>query len=232
MFHVRKSGLPFHSLTVPLRMSPSPWIFTKLIDVIAAHLRQCAISLFPYLDNWLIRDLICSRLVSHTIYCLQTVQSLGFIPNLKKSDLIPAQQFIFIGMEFMTRHNVVRVPADCIESLLLTIKFFLTDSSLSRNFPFSFGQTQCSSRLCSPRQTSFTTASNVSLICLETSYFSSQSSGSDQQYDWISFEMVDGHQSLCSGNVYSASRSQCIPFYGCQSLWMGSSSQTDGTILS
>ena len=97
---VRRSGLPVHGLT--FWNVPSLWIFTKLMDVTAAHLRQHAISLFPYLDDWLIRDLICNRLVSHTIYCLQTVQNLGLIPNLKKSDLIPAQKFTFIGMEFLT----------------------------------------------------------------------------------------------------------------------------------
>ena len=100
------------------------------------------------------------------------------------------------------------------------------------NFSFSFGEAQCSSKLRSPRQTSFTTTSNVSLICLETSYSSSRSSNSDQQYDSVSYEIVDGHQSLCSGNVHSSSRSQCIPFYGCQSLRMGSSSRADETILS
>ena len=94
---------------LPLGMSLSPWIFTKLMDVIAAHLRQHAISLFPYLDDCLIRDLIRNRLISHTIYCLQTVQSLGFIPNLKKSDLIPGQKFVFIGMKFLTQQNIVRV---------------------------------------------------------------------------------------------------------------------------
>ena len=102
----------FQFMALPFGMSLSPWIFTKLIDVIAAHLRQCAISLFPYIDNWLIRDLICNRLVSHTIYCLQTLQSLGFILNLRKSDLIPAQKFTFIRMEFLTQQNIVRVPAD------------------------------------------------------------------------------------------------------------------------
>ena len=44
--------------------------------------------------------------------------------------------------------------------------------------------------------------------------------------------MVDGHQSLCSGKVHSFSRSQFIPLYGCQSLWIGSSSRVDETILS
>ena len=80
-------------------------------------------------------DLICNRHISHTIYCLHTVQSRGFIPNLKKSDLIPAQQFTFIGMEFLTQHNIVRVPADLIESLLLTIKQLLTQTQvLARTF--------------------------------------------------------------------------------------------------
>ena len=69
-----------------------------------------------------------------------------------------------------------------------------SDSGFGMNFPFSFGQTQCSSRLHSPRQTSLTTASNVTLICLETSHSSFQSSGSDQQHDSIPFEMVDGQE--------------------------------------
>ena len=115
----------FQFTVLPFGMSLSSWIFTKLMNVIAAYLRQRVISLFPYLDDCLIRYLIRNRLVSHTIYCLQTVQSLGFIPNIKNSDLIPAQQFTFIGMEFLTQYNIVRVPADRIESQLLTIQLFL-----------------------------------------------------------------------------------------------------------
>ena len=82
------------------------------MNVIAAHLGLRAVSLFPYLDDWQIRDLIRSQLISHTKYTIQTVQNLGFIPNLKKSDLIPTQQFTFIGMEFLTQQKIVRVPAD------------------------------------------------------------------------------------------------------------------------
>ena len=128
----------FEFTALLFRMFLSPWIFTKLMDVIAAHLRQCAILLFPYLDDWLIRDLICNRLVSHTIYCLQTVQSLGFIPNLKKSDLIPAQKFTFIGMEFLTQQNIVRVPAGRIDFLLLSIKIILSQAQVSAQTFFSF----------------------------------------------------------------------------------------------
>ena len=130
-------------------------------------------------------------------------------------------------MEFLTQQNIVRVPVDGVNSFILTISF--SDSRFCTNFPFCFGQTQGSGRFCSPRQTSFSTASNVSLICLETSYSFSRSSGSNQQYDSIPFEMVDGHQLLRSGNIHSSSRSQYIPLYGCQSLRMGRSSRTSET---
>ena len=48
----------FQFMALPFGMSLSLWIFTKLMNVIAAHLCLHAVSLFPYLDDWLIRDLI------------------------------------------------------------------------------------------------------------------------------------------------------------------------------
>ena len=89
-FHVRNSGLPIHGLTFNLNnilfvytentnqnsifvllyvlpFGMSLWIFTKLMAVIAAHLHQRALSLFPCLDDWLIRDLIRKRLILHNI---------------------------------------------------------------------------------------------------------------------------------------------------------------------
>ena len=101
------------------------------MDVIAAFLRQRAISVFPYLDDWLIKNLIHNRLITQTKICIQTIQSLGFLPNLKKSDLFPAQKFTFIGMEFLTQQNLVRVPADRVQNLILTIKKIMSAKHVS-----------------------------------------------------------------------------------------------------
>ena len=89
----RSEDQVFHFTALPFGMSLSPLIFSKLMDVIAAFLRQRAISVFPYLDDWLIKDLIRNRLISQTKFCIQTIQSLGFLPNLKKSELLPSQKF-------------------------------------------------------------------------------------------------------------------------------------------
>ena len=118
----------FQFTALPIGMSLSPYIFMQLLNVVAAHLRIRAVCLFPYLDDWLIRDLIRNRLISHTKYTLQMVQNLGFIPNLKKSDLIPTQKFTFIGMEFLTQQEIVRIPADQVKDLILTIKIFLSQT--------------------------------------------------------------------------------------------------------
>ena len=116
----------YHFTALPFGMSLSPLIFSKLMDVIAACLRQHAISVFPYLDDWLIKNLIRNRLITQTRFCIQIIQSLGFLPNLKKLDLVPSQKFTFIGMEFLTQQNLVRVPADPVQNLFLTIKRFLS----------------------------------------------------------------------------------------------------------
>ena len=121
----------FQFMAIPFGMSLSPWVFTKLMNVIATHLCLRAASLFSYLADWLVRDLIRNRLISHTKYTLQTVQNLGFIPNLKKSDLIPTQQFTFIGMEFLTQQEIVSVPVNRVKALILTIKTILSQTQVS-----------------------------------------------------------------------------------------------------
>ena len=153
----------FQFMALPFGMSVSPWIFTKLMNIIATHLPLHAVSLFPYLDDWLIRDLIHNRFISHTKYTFQihvvknlsfipnlknlihnrfishtkytfqihVVKNLSFIPNLKKSDLIPTKEFTFIGVEFLTQQKIVRVPANRVKALILTIKTILSQTQVS-----------------------------------------------------------------------------------------------------
>ena len=44
--------------------------------------------------------------------------SLGLIINEDKSDLVLSQNFLFIGMEFLTHKNIVRVPLDTAQGIL------------------------------------------------------------------------------------------------------------------
>ena len=222
----------YHFSALPFGMSLSPLIFSKLMDVIAAFLRQRAISVFPYLDDWLIKNLIHNRLITQTKICIQTIQSLGFLPNLKKSDLFPAQKFTFIGMEFLTQQNLVRVPADRVQNLILTIKKIMSAKHGSaQTFLSLLGKLSAAADLF-PGQTALTSSSDVLAVCLETSYSSSRSPDLDKRHDSISLTMVDKPHSIRDRDFYPSSRPRILPLYGCQSLRMGSSFRADNTVLS
>ena len=130
-------------------MSLSPWIFTILMDKIASYLRQRAISVFPYLDNWLKSDLIWDRLLCQTKYCLQVVQGPGFIPNLKVGIDTSSEYHVHRhGISDTTRFSQGPSRLSQSPNFDYQICYFL-QSCIIMNFPFSFGQTQCSSRLFS-----------------------------------------------------------------------------------
>ena len=108
----------------------------------------------------------------------------------------------------------------------------VSKTCIGTNFPFSFGQTQCCSRPCSPGQTALTSSSDVPAVSLETSYSSSRSPDLDKRHDSISLTMVDKPHSIRDRDFNPSSRPQILPLYGCQSLRMGSSFRADNTVLS
>ena len=134
-------GRVFHFRALPFGLSTSPYIFTLLMTVIATYLRRRAIILHPYLDDWLSRNQSRLILLEHRHFIIQLITSLGLIVNQEKSDLIPTQMFTFIGMEFLTHMNIVRVPQARVQILLETVKKFSQKTYVSaREFLSLLGQ--------------------------------------------------------------------------------------------
>ena len=127
----------------PFGLSTSPFVFTHLMIVIATFLRRRAgaITLHPYLDDWLARNQNRQKLLEHRQFILSLINSLGLIINYEKSDLVPAQVFTFIGMEFLTHINIVRVPQARQMKILESVRIFLQKTSVSaRDFLSLLGQ--------------------------------------------------------------------------------------------
>ena len=109
--------------------------------VIATFLRRRAITLHPYLDDWLARNQNRRKLLEHRQFILSLINSLGLIINYEKSDLVPAQVFTFIGMEFLTHINIFRVPQARQMKILESVRIFLQKTSVSaRDFLSLLGQ--------------------------------------------------------------------------------------------
>ena len=88
----------------------------------------------------------------------------------------------------------------------------VSKTCIGTNFPFSFGQTQCCSRPCSPGQTALTSSSDVPAVSLETSYSSSRSPDLDKRHDLISLTMVDKPHSIRDRDFNPSSRPQILPY--------------------
>lgn len=99
----------------------SPRVFTKIVSVVAAHLRKQGIRLAVYLDDWLIVDQQKSVLVKNRDTTITLLTSLGFIINTEKSDLMPTQTITYIGGLFRLDLGLVYPTPERIKNLKITI---------------------------------------------------------------------------------------------------------------
>ena len=124
-------GRVYQFKALPFGLTTSPFMFTRLMIVIATFLRRRAITLHPYLEDWLARNQNRRRLLEHRQFILSLINSLGLIINYEKSDLVQAQVFTFIGMEFLTHTNIVRVPQARQMKILESVRMFSQKTSVS-----------------------------------------------------------------------------------------------------
>ena len=230
-FRLQRSGLSLHGLTAR-NVSKSVDIFETDGHYSSVSTPMCHISLpiprrladqksdsqpFDYSDRILHSNYSKSRFSAKS-------QEIGSLPF---SEIHLYRHGISDATKFSQGSN-----GSCTEPTSDNQEISVIQTCIGTNFPFSFGQTQCCSRLRSPRQTALMSSSDVSFVCMETSYSSSRSSSYDKRYDSISLTMVDKPQSVRDRDYYPSSRSQMFHLYGCQSFRMGSSFRADDTIVS
>ena len=96
------AGKVFQFRALPFGLAPAPWLFSKIARELAVHVRGKGIRLRMYLDDWLLLAASRRQCLEQLQLVLGLCQQLGFVLNRKKSELIPAQRFIYLGMEFDT----------------------------------------------------------------------------------------------------------------------------------
>ena len=109
-FHHKETSYQFTSLPIGLAMAPL--VFTSLVKEVKLLALKQDIRLHQYLDDWLIRASSQDEAQKHTVKLLSLIQNLGFIVNLRKSELNPQQRFDFIGYRFLLDQGLVRPTND------------------------------------------------------------------------------------------------------------------------
>ena len=87
------TALPFGLATVPLK-------FTKVVKEVKLMAQNRGIRIHQYLDDWLLRAPSREIGLCHTQVLLSLCRELGWLVNIKKSELTPQQVFTFVGYWF------------------------------------------------------------------------------------------------------------------------------------
>ena len=97
---------------LPFGLSISPWVFTRLMEVLIMHVRRHTVSeISHYLDDCLQKNQDPLQLKQDLAFFLQLLEEVGFLVNRGKSELTPSMDFVHLGMHFRTQVNLV-YPTD------------------------------------------------------------------------------------------------------------------------
>ncbi|KAJ1117822.1 hypothetical protein NDU88_006018 [Pleurodeles waltl] len=114
----------FQFTVLPFGLTSSPWVFTKVMVVVAAHLRRLGVPVFPYLDDWLLKADTPQKVVSHLQTMANLFHSLGFTINMPKSHLTPSQMLPFLGAVLDTVQLWAYPPKKLVQHIWAMIPVF------------------------------------------------------------------------------------------------------------
>ena len=97
-FHVAGKSYQFRAL--PFGIATAPLEFSRVVKEVKLMLQNRGIQVHQYLDDWLLRAPSEEMCLQHSKQLVAFVQELGWVINLKKSELKPTQNFDFLGYRF------------------------------------------------------------------------------------------------------------------------------------
>ncbi|VDI29195.1 Hypothetical predicted protein [Mytilus galloprovincialis] len=108
----------FQFKALPFGLSTAPLAFTKIMQAAIAHLHSLSIQIHSYLDDSLLKE-----------FC--PIKLRAFLISWKKSEIIPSQDFVFLGEHFLTSVGLVLPPEEKFTKLCQKIHLFLTVQSVT-----------------------------------------------------------------------------------------------------
>ncbi|XP_071160985.1 uncharacterized protein [Mytilus edulis] len=121
----------FQFKALPFGLSTAPLAFTKIMQAAIAHLHSLSIQIHSYLDDSLLKEFCPINLRVQTDLVINCFLSLGFLISWKKSEIIPSQDFVFLGEHFLTSVGLVLPPEEKFTKLCQKIHLFLTVQSVT-----------------------------------------------------------------------------------------------------
>ena len=90
----------FQFTALPFGLATAPLEFTKVVKEVKLMAQARGIRIHQYLDDWVLRAQCRETCLQRTQILLALCQQLGWVVNMKKSELEPQQVFNFVGYRF------------------------------------------------------------------------------------------------------------------------------------
>ncbi|KAI8490473.1 hypothetical protein Bbelb_317410 [Branchiostoma belcheri] len=162
LLRFRWKGQIWEFQALPFGLNCAPRVFTKVTKPILAVIRSRGIRIVIYLDDILVLGRTFAQCKENVDFVVSLLQSLGFLINREKSQLVPVQEIVFLGMVINSIHLTLSLPEDkgSGDSLL-----HLTQGALSEltTWVECLESWNGKSFLPPPRQTCLTLTSDASL---------------------------------------------------------------------
>lgn len=100
----------YEYVCLPFGISTAPYVFTKLLKPLIKYLRQQGIIIVIYLDDILVIGKSYEGCLKDVELTQKWLIKLGFILNVKKSNLIPSKQCQFLGLIYDSENLCIRLP--------------------------------------------------------------------------------------------------------------------------
>ena len=117
----------YQFLAVPFGLAVAPQVFQTVI----AHLHTLSIQAHSYLDDSLLKEFDSEILSRHTFLFIRLLLDLGFLISWKKSQILPSQDFLFLGEHYRTDLGLIFPPEEKFQSLCQKILIFSNSPSVT-----------------------------------------------------------------------------------------------------
>lgn len=107
---------------LPFGLNIAPYIFTKLMKPVMAHLRSQGHQTVSYLDDCYVTDISASGCLHSVNSIIDLYTKLGLLVNFTKSQLQPSKCVKFLGFLLDSRDMSVTLPPEKKDKILIMIK--------------------------------------------------------------------------------------------------------------
>jgi hypothetical protein len=118
MFPQKQEVLGRKYLRLFPRNEETPQVFTLVFQTVIAHLHTLSVQAHSYLDDSLLKEFDSEILSRHTCLFIRLLLDLGFLISWKKSQILPSQDFLFLGEHYRTDLGLIFPPEEKFQSLV------------------------------------------------------------------------------------------------------------------